>query len=250
LKKDTDINRIPNTTEIFLTIHEMPESLNMVILGLSDIHGDLSKINKIAASVSASDLILLVGDITHFGREEEAGTILGVIKNLNPHILAVSGNCDFPQVEYYLEHEGISIHRSGKLINGIGFIGAGGSLTTPFNTPNEMSEEALSSCLDEAISNLPPDIPFILVSHQPPFNTCCDRIHSGEHVGSQSLRIFIEKHQPLICFTGHIHESIGIDTIGKTKIINPGQFSLKGYAVAELDMDSDDPVQELSVQTV
>jgi Icc-related predicted phosphoesterase len=222
----------------------------MIILGLSDIHGDLSKINKITSSVSASDLILLVGDITHFGREEEAGTMLSIIKNLNPHILAVSGNCDFPVVEYYLEQEGLSIHRSGRLINGIGFIGVGGSLTTPFNTPNEISEDDLSAYLDEAMSNLPPDIPFILVSHQPPLNTCCDRIHSGEHVGSLSLRIFIEKYQPLICFTGHIHESVGIDAIGKTKIINPGQFSRNGCAVAELDMDSYDPVLELSVQTV
>jgi len=222
----------------------------MVIIGLSDIHGDLSKINKIISSVSASDLVLLVGDITHFGREKEAGTIVNLVKNLNPNILAVSGNCDFPQVENYLEHEGISIHRSGRLINGIGFIGVGGSLITPFNTPNEISEEDLSSFLDEAMSNLPPDIPFILVSHQPPFDTCCDRIHSGEHVGSHSLRAFIEKHQPLICFTGHIHESIGIDAIGRTKIINPGQFSRKGCAVAELDMDSDDPVQELSIQTI
>jgi len=222
----------------------------MVILGFSDIHGDISKINKIASTVSASDLILLVGDITHFGREEEAGTMLSIIKNLTLRILAVSGNCDFPVVEYYLEQEELSIHRSGRLINGIGFIGVGGSLTTPFNTPNEISEDDLSSYLDEAISNLPPNIPFILVSHQPPFNTCCDRIHSGKHVGSLSLRMFIEKHQPLICFTGHIHESIGIDTIGKTKIINPGQFGRNGCAVAELDMDSGDPVLELFIQPV
>jgi Icc-related predicted phosphoesterase len=54
----------------------------------------------------------------------------------------------------------------------------------------------------------------------------------------------------LICLTGHIHESIGIDTIGRTKIINPGQFSQNGFAYAELDLNSETPVRELAVRTV
>jgi len=48
------------------------------------------------------------------------------------------------------------------------------------------------------------------------------------------VRSFIEQEQPLICFTGHIHEGVGIDSIGKTKIVNPGPFKDGGYALANI----------------
>jgi Icc-related predicted phosphoesterase len=59
-------------------------------------------------------------------------------------------------------------------------------------------------------------------------NTINDIVHGGRHVGSHAVRAFIEKYQPLACITGHIHEGIGIDKIGRTQIINPGPFR-NGY---------------------
>ncbi|QGA68298.1 metallophosphoesterase family protein [Sulfolobus sp. E11-6] len=41
-------------------------------------------------------------------------------------------------------------------------------------------------------------------------------------MGSRSVRELEEKFQPLLGLHGHIHESQGIDKIGKTVIINPG----------------------------
>jgi len=76
----------------------------------------------------------------------------------------------------------------------------------------------------------------ILVSHTPPYNTNTDVIESGQHVGSKAIREFIERHQPEICLTGHIHESRNIDRIGKTLILNPGMLS-DGYILVYKEGD-------------
>lgn len=62
-----------------------------------------------------------------------------------------------------------------------------------------------------------------------------DQVSPGVHVGSKVIRQFIERHQPLICFTGHIHEGIGIDHIGHTVVINAGPAGAGNYAVAETE---------------
>lgn len=67
----------------------------------------------------------------------------------------------------------------------------------------------------------------ITVFHAPPFNTNLDLLYTGEHVGSKSIREFIERAQPELSLHGHIHESPEIsgcvtDKIGNTLCINPG----------------------------
>ena len=67
----------------------------------------------------------------------------------------------------------------------------------------------------------------VYVIHAPPFNTKLDIITTGTHVGSKSVREFIEKEQPLLTLHGHIHESPQMsgswsDKIGNTICINIG----------------------------
>ncbi|MCP4757280.1 MAG: hypothetical protein GY866_40980 [Proteobacteria bacterium] len=210
----------------------------MIILGITDIHGDNSKIEKIYPEIAAADLILLVGDLTNFGRGEEIREVLELVRCQNQRILAVVGNCDFPEADKTLTAEEVNIHGDCRIIAGKGFIGLGGSLATPSNaTPNEVSEEYLDRHLNQALAELPGNIPFVLVSHQPPFQTSADRIFNGLHVGSKSVRRFIEQYQPLACFTGHIHEGDGIDSIGETRIINPGPLFHGQYAYAEINRE-------------
>jgi Icc-related predicted phosphoesterase len=69
----------------------------------------------------------------------------------------------------------------------------------------------------------------VLVSHSPPYGTACDLIAARAHVGSRALRAFVEAHQPPLVLSGHIHESPRVsaawrDTIGRTIVVNPGQF--------------------------
>jgi hypothetical protein len=48
------------------------------------------------------------------------------------------------------------------------------------------------------------------------------------------VREFIERRKPLVCFTGHIHEAPGIDTIGETRIVNPGPLGTRSYAYLDI----------------
>lgn len=208
----------------------------MDILAISDIHGDVNRLQKMSEQIAAADLVLLVGDITNFGGEQEIIEILKLVQSNNFNILAVPGNCDFPPVAAHLDKLGINIEASHQVVDGIGFVGLGASLYSPSrSTPNEVSEQELADNLDRAVSDLPPDIPFVLVSHQPPRETAADKVTEGMHVGSHSVRRFLEAHQPLVCFTGHIHEGSGIDAIGETQVVNPGPFFRGHYAVARIN---------------
>jgi hypothetical protein len=207
----------------------------MIVIGLADVHGNIASIKRMNDILEIADIILLVGDITNFGRQAEIKQVFtSVIHNMQK-IRAVSGNCDYPEVDEWLSAQNVNLHGKGEKCNGIGFVGLGGSLITPFQTPNELTEDEIEHCLTKGYSQIPSNIPTILVSHQPPFKTKCDRISSGDHVGSFAVRRFIEKHQPRICFTGHIHESIGMDQIGDTYIINPGKLNKGHYAYAEIN---------------
>ena len=67
----------------------------------------------------------------------------------------------------------------------------------------------------------------VYVIHAPPFSTNLDIITAGIHVGSKSVREFIEKEQPFLALHGHIHESPQMsgswkDKLGKTTCINVG----------------------------
>ncbi len=81
----------------------------------------------------------------------------------------------------------------------------------------------------EALAGLAPPAETVLVSHSPPRGTRCDAILGGTHVGSRALRAWIERHQPPLVLSGHIHESPRAsggwrDAIGRTTVVNPGQF--------------------------
>jgi len=99
-------------------------------------------------------------------------------------------------------------------------------------TPVEYSERELESYLKK-LGEVD-----ILVTHSPPYNTKLDVSHYvfkndeekdkvyengevvGAHVGSKSIRKYIESDKPKFSTSGHIHESLGVDQIGNTKCIN------------------------------
>ncbi|MFQ5657005.1 MAG: metallophosphoesterase [Candidatus Methylomirabilales bacterium] len=217
----------------------------MVIVALADIHDDLGRLSAISEDVSAADVVLLVGDLTNFGRQSAAARVVGAVRKYNDHVYAVPGNCDYPEVDAYLTREGINLHRGCTVIGGIAFLGVGGSLPCPAKTPNEFSEKDFEHFLAETAFSLSPDAPVILVSHQPPRDTVTDLARIGGHVGSQSVRAFISKVQPILCFTAHIHEGRGMDFIGRTKVVNPGPLWKGGYAYATVRLG----VSEVEIRT-
>jgi len=179
--------------------------------------------------INSADFIIITGDITNYGFKPDAEAVLNRLLAVNSSILGVAGNLDQPDVARYLEDIGISLHGSGRLVDGLGIMGMGGSNYTPFNTPYEFSEQELAAFLAAGFARIADAKDFLLVSHTPPVQTNTDRLANGNHVGSRAVRAFIEEKQPLLCLTGHIHESRGQDNIGRTLVLNPGMLKDGGY---------------------
>ena len=74
----------------------------------------------------------------------------------------------------------------------------------------------------------------ICIVHNPPKDTKVDKISAGVHVGSSLYRQFIETYQPLVCVSGHIHESFAIDNLQNTTLINPGSLAEGKYATLNI----------------
>ncbi|AEF97000.1 metallophosphoesterase [Methanotorris igneus Kol 5] len=189
-------------------------------MGLTDLHGKLINFNKILRY--KPDVILISGDITHFGRDFR---IIDLLKSVNENVkvLAVPGNCDTKEAIEKLNKYNLNIDEKCNEINGIKFVGIGGSNRTPFNTPNEYEDEELFNKFLKGIKDIDKNTlknNFILVTHAPPKNTMADRV-GDTHVGSEAVRKIIEEYQPILCACGHIHESRCIDKIGETIIVNP-----------------------------
>lgn len=201
----------------------------MQIIAFGDIHEYLHPLDDLAAKLQQADLVIVSGDITRWRGPETAASVLDAIQQYNPNLLAQIGNTDVWETHQYLEQLGINMHGQGHRFDDIGIFGVGGSNFTPFYTPSEFSEEEIATYLQTGY-NMVRDAPYkILVAHCPPYQTAIDRLYSGYHVGSTSVRQFIERHQPDICISGHIHESPGEDRIGRTLLLNPGMLAQGGY---------------------
>ncbi|MDQ7031726.1 MAG: metallophosphoesterase [Desulfonauticus sp.] len=203
-------------------------------IGVGDIHESYSQILSLPELKDAKGL-LISGDITNskFHKEKIQGFFSNLME-INPHIWAQIGNMDTFEVEELLDELGINVHlKLISLTEDVYLAGVGYSTFTPFNTPSEVSEDTMTEWLKELKSALHQksvlDKHLIFMTHTPPYNTKCDVIMGGSHVGSKAVREFIEQVQPDICFTGHIHESKAIDEIGKTLIVNPGAVEQGGY---------------------
>lgn len=194
----------------------------MDVLVLTDIHGDLQALARVAKLGLRPDLLLVSGDLTHFGGAAEAAEVVAALRRLCPELLAVAGNCDLPEVEGYLGAEGINLHGRAVERGGLVFAGLGRGLASPFKTPNEVPEPAFAAALAELAEALPAGRPFVLLTHQPPLDTLNDTLPNGLHVGSQSLRGFIAARRPLAAFCGHIHEAVGVDRSLGLEVVNPG----------------------------
>ena len=99
-------------------------------------------------------------------------------------------------------------------------------------------ERKLIARLLEGLAELPDGAPLVLVVHHPPYDTAVDNSSTKGHVGSRSVRSFIETHRPLVCLSGHIHEAVGTGAIGPTRLINPGPVREGQYAYIELAPDA------------
>jgi Icc-related predicted phosphoesterase len=120
---------------------------------------------------------------------------------------------------------------------------------TPWHSPRETSEDKLAEIFEGLTARVQRMENCIFNLHCPPFDTTLDVApeidrnfkpvtKSGTlsmiHVGSKAVRQAIEKHRPLLGLHGHIHESRGFATIGRTLCVNPGSTYADGILLGAL----------------
>lgn len=204
-------------------------------IAFGDVHDQLGNIHRIE-DISGADGVLISGDMTNVGNRAKAAGMLDEIKALNKNVFAQIGNMDSLEVDKFLDESGCNIHnRLVQLSSRVHALGLGYSNPTPFSTPSEVDENQIKDWLDSVVDQALEADHLIFVTHTPPYNTKADLLSSGSHAGSRAVRNFIEKVQPGVCVTGHIHEARSLDHLGKTVIINPGTFGSGGYVRINFD---------------
>ncbi len=84
--------------------------------------------------------------------------------------------------------------------------------------------------------------PIIFLSHNVPYQTKLDliggkahKLARNQHYGSFLVKKMIRKYQPELCICGHIHETHGIQKLGKTIVVNSGASYEKRYAIININ---------------
>ncbi|CCO23123.1 metallophosphoesterase family protein [Maridesulfovibrio hydrothermalis] len=207
-------------------------TINWIAFG--DIHQSLN-LPSLIPDIEKAATVIVTGDLTNHSPHGAVEKVWDSIYKINPRILAQAGNMDRSNVTDFLKTKNANLHMEvHELAEGIKIMGVGCSIPTPFGTPSEVSEEEMSEMLDRTYAKTGEYDQLILAVHDSPYNTAVDIISNGMHVGSKSVRAFIEKVQPDLVICGHIHESSGVDNIGKSHIINPGMASGGGYVLISL----------------
>ena len=114
---------------------------------------------------------------------------------------------------------------------------------TPWKTPKELTEEALYEKLTALVHKVSNPSHCIFNIHAPPHASgldTCQQVGEGfkpvfvhgqpsmTSCGSTAVRRVVEEFQPLLGLHGHIHESRGAASIGRTLCLNPGSEYTEG----------------------
>lgn len=225
----------------------------MEILAISCIHNDIENMFGLIEQARKLDFDVVVfpgdfGDLNlpkGFTRTDVAKIIVSEIEGLGKPLVVVPGSWD-KEIIGYLDKKGISVHGRGMTINNVGFYGYGGA-RTPFGTPFEPSEGEIELGLMKAYDEVKDAQIKIQITHMPPAGTEIDKIFSGAHVGSEAVRKFVEEKMPNVAISAHIHESKGVDELGRTKLVNPGRFPEGNCAIVSVNnLESDARMINLS----
>jgi len=203
----------------------------MRIVTASDIHGDKRApvfLNRVADELSP-DLLVIAGDITTFGPGSLAEEILG---NIEVRCAAIPGNCDPDDVLEVIEKKCISLHGRRENIDGIDFVGLGGSPKSSFGTPREMEDSEIERLLSSSIVE-----GCVLVSHTPP-RGINDLVPSGIRLGSEVIKRFVEDFRPRLVLSGHVHEARGLVEEEGTVFANPGPLKEGFVVLSEVDQET------------
>jgi hypothetical protein len=208
----------------------------MKLFAISDIHGATKPIDEAAPLIREADWVVIAGDITRTKTRAEAADVIACLEQYSTCILAVHGNWDRLEVKDFLEEKGYSLHGKGRMLEGIGFFGLGGSSPIPLKTATEYTEKEIALILRTGYEQVREASQVVLISHVPPRGVR-DRSFLGLRGGSHSVKAFLEVNPVALCLCGHIHEAAGIERFQSTLVANSGSFKKGHYLSIEIGLD-------------
>lgn len=206
----------------------------MRIAYVVDVHDRFDAVPEAVARLAPVDVLVVGGDITTFGSPDDAERAIELWRPVAPQLLAVAGNCDSPEIDARLVELGVSIAGRGVVLGDIGFAGVSAAPHSPLHTPYELPDEEIGRQGETALAAIRACRVRLFCPHSPPQGTACDRLCSGEHVGSPALRTLVERERPDVVLCGHIHESRARDTLGSSIVANPGPAAAGHVALVEV----------------
>ena len=207
----------------------------MRIVYLVDVHDRFDAVPRAVEQAGPADLLIIGGDITTGGTPDDAAQAVESWLPLVPRLLAVAGNMDSAAIDDRLADLGVAVDGRGVTVGDVGVFGVSAAPISPLHTPYELTDDELERRMEQGYADVGASRLTLFCPHAPPHGTACDRLASGEHVGSAAVRAFVERRQPDLVLCGHIHEARGEDRIGRSRIVNPGPAREGYYAVVEAD---------------
>ncbi len=157
------------------------------------------------------------------------------LKGSNIQMFMAAGNDDILEMDTVLDSSTYIVNAGDKKVDvkGHEMITLSWANPTPWDTPRECSEEELEKKIDKLVSQVADMENALFNFHVPPYDTQLDQapklsqdlVPSTDQIipaGSKAVLNAIKKYQPLLGLHGHIHESRGIQKIGRTTCMNPG----------------------------
>jgi len=210
------------------------------ILAFTDFHGNLEAFRKARQTIANEkpDFVLVAGDIVNHDAERAKRSLADLADGGTP-VYFVPGNMDGVDLIAWSGTEYVrGLHGRCETWQNVALIGLGGSPRGAFSTPIEYSEQDGAEVLERALRKYQGGN-VILVSHCPPRETKTDQVMFGEHIGSSSVRKFVEKTKPILVVSGHVHEAKGVDRIGSTVVLNIGPAKSGNYALVNVNESVD-----------
>ncbi len=168
------------------------------------------------------------------------------------------GNDDIFEIDDVLSSSSFVTNPEEKVVSIDGeheMITLGYTNHTPWHSPREADESVLQQKIERMSSGVKDMGKAVFNLHVPPSDTTIDQAPKVSEelkyvakvgqvemtsAGSTSVRKAIEEHQPMLGVHGHIHESRGVVTIGRTICANPGseygEGILRGF-LADIEGD-------------
>ena len=213
--------------------------MRMRVLAFSDVHASQRGAETIVRMVAerSPDVIAIAGDVTDFGSGDFARDLLVGMPVIT---LVVPGNMDTAAAAAaFSAGKAKNLHLRKELVGGVPFVGLGGWIASPSRgrpwgiDPHD-AELAISKLLTEGA---------VLLTHVPAYGHL-DKVpippafsagkEQFEHIGSQNVRLLVERFKPAVVISGHVHEDRGIEMEGGSLFVNPGPAKNGFGAVIEL----------------